>query len=243
MEAPTSGSRTGVKFHAMTWKLVYVQSFDRRIWVSMQCISNMSSTSCCSQTGYPDKFLHGKGFSIEGSSNCLWCPENGPQNCGLHRQSPIDLQRNRGIAGDPMEKECPDWHWMQFRNDTCSFDDDLIDQFVIERHALKLNIPINEDGEIDCEDDAGLRQFARLDYSKGFPDWWWLEHTSIQVPSQHTQEGKRYDAEVTLAHFYEIDHPKNQVCQIFLFLAFVSWDTRHDAVAQQVLLCLFSPAG
>lgn len=50
------------------------------------------------------------------------------------------------------------------------------------------------------------------------PQWWWLDHTSIHVPSHHTQEGKRYDAEVVLAHFYEIAHPKNQLGQVSIFL-------------------------
>lgn len=147
----------------------------------------------------------------------MWCPEDGPENCGLHRQSPIDLKRDRGITGHPEEKECPDWHWMQYRDDTCSWDD-MKDQFSIERHALKIQIPTLPNGDIDCVDPDGTRQFPRLDYSKGFPDWWWLDHTSISVPSQHTQEGKQYAAEVTLAHFYEISHPKNQVSSFYTCL-------------------------
>ena len=162
------------------------------------------------QTGYPDKYLLGQGFSVAGASNCRWCPENGPQNCGLHRQSPINLERNRGIVGDPMEKECPDWHFMHAQEGSCTWDD-MLGQFEIARHALKLNMPVQSDGQVDCVDEEGLRRFPRMDYSKGFPDWWWLDHTSVQVPSQHTQEGKRYDGEVSFNHFYEIPHPKNQV--------------------------------
>lgn len=163
------------------------------------------------QDGWENKYLYGKGFSISGRNNCQWCVEGGPQNCGLHRQSPIDLKRDRGIPGHSNEKECPDWHYMMYRDDTCSWSD-MKDQFAIERHALRLSVPIRPNGDIDCERESdGFRQFPRLDYSKGFPDWWWLDHTEITVPSSHTQEGKQYAAEVILAHFYEIAHEKNQV--------------------------------
>ena len=134
----------------------------------------------------------------------------------MHRQSPIDLHRDRSIPGHRNEKECPDWHYMQYRDDTCDWSD-MEDQFEIARHALKINIPIQSNGDIDCvRESDGFRQFPRLDYSKGFPDWFWLDHIEITVPSSHTQEGKRYAAEVILAHFYQIDHPKNQVCPSIL---------------------------
>lgn len=61
------------------------------------------------QTGYPDKFLHSIGFNVEGPNFCRWCPEGGPENCGLHRQSPIDLKRECAIEGDPIYNECIDW--------------------------------------------------------------------------------------------------------------------------------------
>jgi len=166
------------------------------------------------QTGYDEKYLYGKGFTIEGNNNCKWCVEGGPENCGLHRQSPIDLKRDRAIPGNPNEKECPDWHYMQYRDDTCDWED-MKSQFEILREALRITIPILPNGDIDCLSEDGIRQFPRLDYSKGFPDWWWLDHIDITVPSSHTQEGKRYAAEVVLAHFYEIPHEKNQVSVLF----------------------------
>lgn len=58
------------------------------------------------------------------------------------------------------------------------------------------------------------REFPRLDYSKGFPDWWHMARIDISTPSQHFQEGNQYAAEVTLAHFYEKDHFKNHVRSI-----------------------------
>lgn len=47
-------------------------------------------------------------------------------------------------------------------------------------------------------------RFGRIDYSKGFSDWWYLSHIDVRIPSEHTQEGRRYDAEIQLAHFYSI---------------------------------------
>jgi hypothetical protein len=143
-------------------------------------------------------------------SNCKWCPESGSHDaCGLHHQSPIDLQRNRGEIGGPEEKECPDWHYMQTRDDTCTFDD-IKGHFTVARHALQINIPQKSNGEIDCNE-GGQRIYPRLDYSKGFQNWWWMQRIDIIAPSNHVQQNTKYAAEVVLAHFYEIEHYKNQV--------------------------------
>jgi hypothetical protein len=151
------------------------------------------------------------GLTVAGNNNCLWCKDGEPETCGLHRQSPINLKRDRGVTGSTEEKECPDWHFMRYEDGTCVWSD-YLDQFRIERHALEVSTPTLSDGDIDCVNaTTNIRAFPRLDYSKGFPDWWWYDHTSISLPSSHTQEGKQYDAEVILAHFYEIEHPKNQV--------------------------------
>jgi hypothetical protein len=134
----------------------------------------------------------------------------------MHRQSPIDLQRNPAVIGDPEEKECPDWHYMQHKPDSCSWED-MVNKntFEIMRHSLRINIPTTPDGEVDCiRPTDGERRWPRLDYSKGFPNWWWMSHMDLSVPSQHFQEGKRYAAELTLAHFYEIAHHKNQVRRV-----------------------------
>jgi hypothetical protein len=120
------------------------------------------------------------------------------------------LLRNRAVVGDPRVKDCPDWHFFAFHRDTCTFND-LRDQFIIERYALQLHIPTRRNGDIDCVNADGERAFPRLDYSKGFPDWWHMARIDISVPSQHLQEGNQYAAEVTLAHFYEEEHVKNQV--------------------------------
>jgi hypothetical protein len=117
-----------------------------------------------------------------------------------------------------VSSECPDWHYMQYKDDSCTWDD-MKDQFTIARHALQIHIPQLENGDIACEQN-GVRRYPRLDYSKGFPDWWWMQRMDIMVPSQHVQEGNRYAAEVTLAHFYEIAHPKNQVGTLPAFYSY-----------------------
>ena len=90
------------------------------------------------------------------------------------------------------------------------------DQFTIERHALQIHTPQLSNGDIACKE-RNRRRYPRIDYSKGFPDWWWMQRTDVMVPSHHTQEGFQYAAEVTLAHFYEINHVKNQVrCNVCL---------------------------
>lgn len=107
---------------------------------------------------------------------------------------------------------------MRYEDDTCTWDD-MLNQFSIERHALRLQIPQQADGNIACTNAQGEQMYPRLDYSKGFPNWWYLDHTTISVPSQHTQEGHQYDAEITLNHFYMIPHPKNQVSLSFCLLS------------------------
>jgi hypothetical protein len=106
---------------------------------------------------------------------------------------------------------------MNFEDGSCSWSD-MQDQFVINRHALQIHTPLTSDGDIDCANSAGERKYPRLDYSKGFPDWWHLDRTDIKVPSEHTQHGKRYAAEVSLSHFYELDHYKNQIGYVTIFL-------------------------
>ena len=134
-----------------------------------------------------------------------------PQTCGVHKQSPIDLMRFPGVNTHPNAKECIDWHWMQYRDGTCDWED-MKGNFKIERHALQLQMPTQSDGSLDCFEQGVGQQWPRLDYSKGFPHWWWLARTDITTPSQHHQEGFQYAAEVTLAHFYsEKAHIKNEV--------------------------------
>ena len=98
---------------------------------------------------------------------------------------------------------------MRYEHDTCTWDD-MKDHFSIERHALQINTPQDSNGDIACINKDGQRKYPRMDYSHDTATWWYLQRTDITVPSQHTQDGKQYAAEVTLSHFYSIDD-KNKV--------------------------------
>lgn len=113
---------------------------------------------------------------------------------------------------------------MAYEDRTCTWDHIINNpntpdpnNFRIRRHALQILQPIDENGELQCVRRDGQNSFPRLDYSKGFPNWWHLSHTEITVPSEHFQEGKQYDAEVHLSHFYEIEHER-KMGKVAIFL-------------------------
>mmetsp|Transcript_28487 Transcript_28487/g.77135 ORF Transcript_28487/g.77135 Transcript_28487/m.77135 type:complete len:1149 (+) Transcript_28487:390-3836(+) len=166
--------------------------------------------------GWPDKHESSIGWRLE-DNQCRWCPETGNKCAQNHRMSPVNLVRDRAIEGNPNWKDCPDWHWMNFEDGSCRWED-MEDSFEISKHALQIHTPMRRNGDINCANADGERLYPRLDYSKGFPDWWHLDRTDIKTPSEHTQHGKRYAAEVTLAHFYELDHWKNQIGYVTLFM-------------------------
>jgi len=179
-------------------------------WKKVEC-NNLETCS-----GWPDKHESSIGWELR-ENQCIWCPETG-NNCPFnHRMSPINLVRDRAIEDNPNWKDCPDWHWMNFEDGSCKWDD-MEESFEINKHALQIHTPMRSNGDINCANAEGERLYPRLDYSKGFPDWWHLDRTDVKVPSEHTQHGKRYAAEISLAHFYELDHWKNQVGYVTLFM-------------------------
>jgi len=152
-------------------------------------------------------------------NSCQHCPA-GSNDCGRHHQSPINLQREYGLEIGTHEnaRECIDLHWMKYEDSYCTMDQLVAaDAFTIERHALRISQPIevyddvadDKDGVPDgvrlmCRIEGKGSRFGRIDYSKGFSDWWYLSHMDVHVPSEHTQEGKQYDAEIQLQHFYSV---------------------------------------
>lgn len=96
---------------------------------------------------------------------------------------------------------------MKYEDASCSWDQlEEHQSFSIERHALRINQPIERaDGDLRlaCPRPGG-RRWGRIDFSKGFSQWWFLSHIDVKIPSEHTQEGKRYSAEVQMAHFYSV---------------------------------------
>lgn len=116
---------------------------------------------------------------------------------------------------------------MKYEDSSCTWDQ-LVEQdaFSIERHSLKITQPLETVFSVDNDAEMQLgcqkgrsRRFGRIDFSNGFGDWWFLSHTDIKVPSEHTQEGKRYAAEVQLAHFYSTKHHHDrEMAHVSIFL-------------------------
>ena len=52
--------------------------------------------------GWPDGWKLGIGWELT-QNLCEWCPANGEHNCGLSRQSPIDLLRTAATTGHDTE--------------------------------------------------------------------------------------------------------------------------------------------
>ncbi|KAG7372545.1 Eukaryotic-type carbonic anhydrase [Nitzschia inconspicua] len=195
-------------------------------WLKIDC----EDANDCPEA-YRDKWEYGRGWSL-GNNACLHCPE-GTFQCGRHHQSPINLKREYGLelGTHPNANECIDLHWMKYEDSFCTFDQlEDAEAFTIERHALRISQPIETYDNIEDDTDGvpdGVRlmcripgrgsRFGRIDFSKGFSDWWHLSHTDIRVPSEHTQEGRRYDAEIQLAHFYSIPW-WNEMATVSIFL-------------------------
>jgi len=201
---------SGVSADSFNYRYSSGNEYGPADWKKVEC----NDLDSCE--GWPDKHESSVGFKLD-ENQCRWCPETG-NKCPLdHRMSPVNLVRDRAIEDNKNWKECPDWHWMNFEDGTCQWDD-MKDSFEISKHALQIHTPMRQNGDIDCANAEGERKYPRLDYSKGFPDWWHLDRTDVKVPSEHTQHGKRYAAEISLAHFYEIGHYKNQVGYVTLFM-------------------------
>ena len=169
-------------------------------WIRVRC----PDKDIC--LGYPDSFDEAIGWSFRENS-CRWCPPGA--NCGTHHQSPINLYREVTQTTDPLYNKCIDGHLMKYFDSSCTWDELVrTNSFSIERHSLKIIQPteLMADGtyQIACQNPAGERRFGRLDYAKGFSNWWHLSHIDLHVPSEHTQNGKRYDGELQMYQFYSV---------------------------------------
>jgi len=202
-------------------------------WEDIYCDEENALESCLS---YIDTWQTGREWGIE-QNYCRWCPIDEPDLCGRHHQSPINLQREVGYEPDTHElaNECIDAHWMKYEDSYCSMDQLVdADAFTIERHALRISQPIEvyddflldldgvPDGvRLNCVREGRGSRFGRIDFSKGFSQWWYLSHTDIKTPSEHTQEGVRYDAEIQLHHFYSVTPAEaginNEVATVSIF--------------------------
>jgi len=132
------------------------------------------------------------------TNRCIDCADSTTGACSQHQQSPIHLFRNVTA-----QRKCYDRHMMHFRKGNCLFQDMT---FEILPHALRANQPPK----------CGFEPM--IDFSRGFPVPWKLDFTDISVPSQHTQDGKRYDAEVVLSHSYSKDDKTKVIGNVAIFL-------------------------
>ena len=162
------------------------------------------------QTGWVDKWEYGINWELSGG--CEWCPESGENldgSCGRHHQSPINVERFVADETSGQYKECIDLHWMKYIDSACSYDQLVAKNAIfVDRHALRIVQPIVPGGDGNLTHRLACRStdasWGRIDFSKGFSQWWYLSHIDFHVPSEHTQEGKRYDGEMQMYHFYSV---------------------------------------
>ena len=192
-------------------------------WDMLSC-SKSSDGTVQHCLGFPDTWELGRDWDIDRNS-CIWCPDDGfdRPECVKHHQSPINLQRNRGIENHTSENECIDDHWMKYEDSSCTWEHLIsTDSFTIERHALRVSQPLDEIPDdagnlrLDCVKSGLGRKWGRIDFSEGFSHWWFLSHIDFHVPSEHTMEGHRFSAEAQMYHYYSKSGKQagidNEVC-------------------------------
>ena len=210
----------------------YYKDYSPSEWNLIDCDEQNALGQCIA---YRDKWFEGRGWKIE-QNYCKHCPHpkgNGPGNCGRHHQSPTILDRSVAIVNNTNYNVCIDGHWMKYEDGFCTLEQ-LEDQqaFTIERHALRVSNPVIIDPTHENEVRSGCiiegkgRRFGRIDYAKGFSQWWFLSHIDFHVPSEHafkipepqftesttntnnadtTNGYKKYDAEIQLHHWYSVN--------------------------------------
>lgn len=211
--------------------------FGPKDWARVSC---PDKTSCL---GWTDKWEYANGWKLS-QNHCRWCPENGSR-CGTHHQSPIDLRRRLAVQGSSIYNECVDVHLMEHRDSSCSFDSlRNTKSFKVDRHALRILQPVYWSGNrrrysLNCRNEQGGSAFGRIDFSRGFSNWWYLSHTDVHLPSEHTQDGKRYDAELQMYHFYsvtgEVAGVDNEMGTVSVFLE--AFDTVEDYEILNEVIC------
>lgn len=155
----------------------------------------LSSLFFFHQPGWPTRWWSISPFIPDKIANtCLDCSSQKRGECRRHQQSPIDLWRNYTARRD-----CKDRHRMIFQKGDCAFEDM---RFEILPHVLRANQPR-----------APCTHPPNIDFSWGFPHPWLLAYTDISVPSNHRQDGRRYDGEIVLSHTYSKDEADKRVSQ------------------------------
>jgi Eukaryotic-type carbonic anhydrase len=168
------------------------------------------SPSAILKIGWADSVPNSQGWQIGSTNHCIFCPA-GTKSCGSHHSSPVNLDRNLNVVGSSIYNECIDGHWMKYYDSSCGYDElRELNAFTIERYGLKIKQPMgtSKSGNfygIACSQQPGTgRRWGRVDFPKGYSQWWLLSHIDFHVPSEHTQNGKRYSAELQLHHYYSV---------------------------------------
>ena len=201
-------------------------------WIRVQC----ANKDIC--LGWPETWEYALGWDLNANSECRWCPEGGPQNCGAHHQSPIRLDRNVIDPNNPRFRECEDSHWMYYIDSSCTWDELVrLNAITVERHALLVRQPIarGADGQYRLQCEGGA--FGRTDFPKGFPHEWYLSHVDFKMPSEHVQHDKRYAGEVQFYQFYSdvTGGTNNEMGTISVFLD--ASDKHEDWPVLNKLIC------
>jgi hypothetical protein len=134
---------------------------------------------------------------------------------------------------------------MKYIDSACSWDQ-LIEKnaIFVDRHALRIVQPIVPDtGNGNMTHRLACRSrdasWGRIDFSKGFSQWWYLSHIDVKVPSEHMQEGKRYDGELQMYHFYSVSGEEagvnNEMGTVTIFLE--AYDDAPDYDVLNKLIC------
>lgn len=250
--APSTLDRNRDRFSYGATRTVHTHnSFGPQDWSDVDC---PDKTSCL---GWPDTWEHARGWSVR-RNHCQWCPDeadDGNNNsCGTHHQSPIDLRRDWAIESSNDSNECIDVHEMRYEDGSCTFEHLRDTQsFRVDRHALRIVQPLipsggsgnfvlncrNDDNGDDDADDDGGGIFPRVDFSRGFSNYWYMSHTDFHLPSEHTQDGKRYDAELQMYHFYSVTGSEagvdNEMGTVAVFLQ--AYDDAPDYAILNEVIC------
>jgi hypothetical protein len=191
----TIGGSNGLNDYGPSdWIKVRCSNVDTCVSIVGQFLANISMLShtvhnlLTSQTGWADKVPNSQGWQIGSTNHCIWCPA-GSKKCGSHHSSPINLDRNLNVVGSSIYNECIDGHWMAYFDSSCAYDElRELNAFTIERYGLTIKQPIGQNKEnggfygIACNQQPGTgRRWGRVDFPKGFSQWWLLSHIDFHV--------------------------------------------------------------
>ena len=73
--------------------------------------------------------------------------------------------------------------------------------FRINEDVLQIVHPVDQQGRLQCTGSGGLPRLQFAVTPSDDSEFWYLSHSEITVPSQHSDHGMQYDAEIQLSHY------------------------------------------